>query len=124
MSVSNPVNSSVPILPAAIERCAALAFATIAPIGLLTSCESDAASSPITATRPTRASSMFWSWCCSSASLRAVMSITETFWNQRFDITADQLAERIAEDSCGLRVGEVDHTGGVDHEHRVRRGIE
>src|SRR5439155_8141617 len=52
------------------------------------------------------------------------MPIAETFWNQRFDIAADQLAQRIAEDSCGLRVGEVDHTGGVDHEHRVRRGIE
>src|SRR5438477_5122100 len=41
----------------------------------------------------------------------AGMPIAETFWNQRFDMTADQLAERIAADSCGCRVGEADHAG-------------
>ena len=47
-----------PTLPRAIIRCPALAFVTIAPTGLFTSCASDAASSPIKATRPTRASSV------------------------------------------------------------------
>ena len=54
-------NSSVSTLPRASNRCPALAFVTIAPSGLFTSCASDAASSPIKATRPTRASSVLWS---------------------------------------------------------------
>jgi len=41
----------------------------------------------------------------------AGMPIAKTFWNQRFDIAADQLTERIAENGCGRRVGETDHAG-------------
>ena len=41
----------------------------------------------------------------------AWMSIAETFRNQGFNLAADQLAERIAEDRCCRRIGEVDHTG-------------
>ena len=54
----------------------------------------------------------------------AGMPIAETFWNQRFDIAADQLPERITENGCGRHVGEGNHATGVDHDHRVRRAIE
>src|SRR5262249_22165510 len=54
----------------------------------------------------------------------AGMSTAETFWKQHFDRAADQLAQRIAEDSCGRLVCEVDHAGRVNHDHRVRRSIE
>src|SRR4029450_10888234 len=37
------------------------------------------------------------------------MSIAETFWNQCFDLAADQLAEGIAENGCGRRGGGADH---------------
>src|SRR5205823_9910246 len=52
------------------------------------------------------------------------MPLAETFRNQRFDMAADQLAERITENGCGRRVGEADHASGVDHDHGVWRGIE
>ena len=54
---------------------------------------------------------------CAAARLRnkmfaiAGMLSAEPFRNQHFDLAADQLAKRIAEDGRCRRVGEVDYTG-------------